>query len=55
MPPTGLSREDARAVAAYLASLRLPDLRAARPAAPAPDPSPGAQQDTVPAVPAGER
>jgi cytochrome c oxidase subunit II len=54
MPPTGLSREDARAVAAYLASLRLPDLRAARPAAPAAGP-PGAQQDTVPAVPAGER
>jgi cytochrome c oxidase subunit II len=56
MPPTGLSREDARAVAAYLASLRLPDLRAVDPTAPGADLPPSAQQDTLTAaVPAGAR
>jgi cytochrome c oxidase subunit II len=55
MPPTGLSREDARAVAAYLSSLRLPDLGAVRPPAPAADPPPGAQQVTPTATPAAER
>jgi cytochrome c oxidase subunit II len=55
MPPTGLSREEARAVAAYLASLRLPDLRAVRPTAPAADPPPGEEQDTLTAARAAER
>jgi cytochrome c oxidase subunit II len=64
MPPTGLSRDEARAVAAYLATLRLPDLTAGpRPtpeagadvdAADAPDPDATAQ-DTSTAVPAAQR
>jgi hypothetical protein len=44
MPPTGLSREEARAIAVYLASLRLPDsLRGRRTRPPStllPDPDP---------------
>ncbi len=51
MPPTALSREDARAVAAYLASLRLPDPLVPAPTAPAADPPAGAEREPA----AGER
>jgi cytochrome c oxidase subunit II len=39
MPPTGLSRDEARAVAQYLVGLRLPELRDAPPVGPAAEPA----------------
>jgi cytochrome c oxidase subunit II len=50
MPATMLSRDDARAIAAYLADLRLPLLGAAPPAGPgvAPDAGPGTGPDAGP-------